>query len=124
MNVLIIARLTLHEAVRRRLILAGVVLSLLYLALFGVGFAQIFERVGVGDVPPGRAQQSRALFSSLMTMMGMYSVSFMSGFVAMFLSVGAVSADADSGALHAILARPLHRFQFIFGRWLAYCGLA
>ncbi len=38
MNVVTIARLTIKEAVSRRLILAGVLLSLAFLALFGAGF--------------------------------------------------------------------------------------
>jgi ABC-type transport system involved in multi-copper enzyme maturation permease subunit len=41
----------------------------------------------------------------------------------LFVSVGAISSELDSGALHALLARPMRRSQFILGRWLAYAVL-
>ena len=40
--------------------------------------------------------------------------------MALFLSVGAIAAEVDSGTLHALLARPMRRSQFLLGRWLAY----
>ena len=41
--VLQIARFTLHEALSRRLILAGVLISLAYIALFALGFHTLAE---------------------------------------------------------------------------------
>ena len=41
----------------------------------------------------------------------------------LFLSVGAVSGEIDSGTLHALLARPIRRAEFILGRWLAFAGI-
>ncbi len=122
MNVLTIARFTVHEAVRRRLILAGVLLSLLFLALFALGFSLMYEREAARPAAQTRGQLL-AIFGSLMTLFGLYAVHFLSSFLALFLSVGAVSAEIDSGALHAILARPIRRAEFILGRWLAYAGL-
>lgn len=124
MNTLTIARFTLHEAVSRRLILAGVLLSLAFLALFGLGFAFLYGKVLEEAGPGGRqSAQDIAIFGSMMTLLGLYAVNFMANFLALFLSVGAVSAEIDSGTLHAVLARPIRRAEFILGRWLAYTGL-
>lgn len=124
MNTLTIARFTLHEAVSRRLILAGVLLSLAFLALFGLGFAFLHGKVLEEAGPGGRqSAQDIAIFGSLMTLLGLYAVNFMANFLALFLSVGAISGEIDSGTLHAVLARPIRRAEFILGRWLAYTGL-
>jgi ABC-type transport system involved in multi-copper enzyme maturation permease subunit len=50
-------------------------------------------------------------------------VHFLSSFLALFLSVGAISGEIDSGALHAVLARPLGRAQYVLGRWLGLVAL-
>ena len=56
-------------------------------------------------------------------MLGLYAVHFLSSFVALFLTVGAISSEIDSGTLHAVLARPIRRADVVLGRWLAYAGL-
>ena len=44
-STLVITRFTLQEAISRRLILAGLVLSLLFLGLFAFGFSFVYGRV-------------------------------------------------------------------------------
>jgi Cu-processing system permease protein len=122
MNALVIARFTLQEAVSRRLILAGTLLSLAFVGLFALGFAMIYNMNSEFSGPLSDAQE-RAFFGTIMTVLGLYAVYFLSGFLALFLTVGAVSGEVDSGALHAVLAHPLRRVEFIAGRWLAYAGL-
>jgi ABC-type transport system involved in multi-copper enzyme maturation permease subunit len=41
----------------------------------------------------------------------------------LFLGVASVSPEIDSGALHAVLARPLSRLEYLLGRFLALAGL-
>ena len=43
MSALVVARWTILEARRRRLVLAGVVLSVAFVALFAVGFALLYH---------------------------------------------------------------------------------
>lgn len=114
---LTIARFTLAEAVSRRLVLAGVVLSSAFIALYAVGFVLVHRQATTEG-------GMESLFAgSLLTALGAYAVHFLAGFLALFLSVGAVSAEVDSGALLAILARPLPRRSYILGRWLALSSL-
>jgi ABC-type transport system involved in multi-copper enzyme maturation permease subunit len=115
-STLIITRFTLHEAVSRRLVLAGLVLSLVFLGLFGSGFSFVYDRQQ--DASP--RSLGPFIVAALLTLMGLYVVNFLAGFLALFLSVGAVSGEIDAGTLHALLARPIHRAEFIVGRWLAY----
>jgi ABC-type transport system involved in multi-copper enzyme maturation permease subunit len=114
-----ITRLTLDEAMSRRLIPAGVVVSLLYVALFALAYNFAQDR-GAQLVTGQRSRVLVGVGMASLTLSGLYIVNLLSGFLALFLSVGAVSAEVDSGTLHALLARPVRRWQFLLGRWLAY----
>ena len=114
-----ITRLTLDEAMSRRLIPAGVVVSLLYVALFALAYNFAQDR-GAQLVTGQRSRVLVGIGMASLTLSGLYIVNLLSGFLALFLSVGAVSAEVDSGTLHALLARPVRRWQFLLGRWLAY----
>jgi Cu-processing system permease protein len=125
MNALTIARFTIHEAVSRRLILAGLVLSLVFVGLYTLGFVLLYRQDvgGPGTTNPASDPRARAVFSALMTLLGLYAVSFLSGFLALFLSVGSISGEVESGALHAVLARPIRRAELVVGRWLGFVVL-
>jgi Cu-processing system permease protein len=122
-NTLTIARFTIQEAISRRLVAAGLVLSLVFVGLYALGFALLYGRA-LQEVAarPGTAQ-ALVVAAAMLTTLGLYSVHFLSGFLALFLSVGAVSGEIDSGALHAVLARPLRRSEYVLGRWLGLVGL-
>jgi ABC-type transport system involved in multi-copper enzyme maturation permease subunit len=115
------ARFTLHEAVSRRLILAGVIISLGYIGLFALGFHFAYDKSLENASPETRVTLGVA-FATL-TLFGVYVVNYLASFLALFLSVGAISGEIDSGTLHAVLARPLTRAEFIIGRWLGYAVL-
>lgn len=125
MNALVIARFTLQEAVSRRLILAGALLSAAYLGLFAFGFWLLYTKTdeASGFNEALSQAQAKAAFGTIMTVLGLYAVYFLAGFLALFVSVGSVSGEVDSGALHAVLAHPIRRAEFIAGRWLAYAAL-
>lgn len=122
MNAFIIARFTIQEAISRRLVLAGSLISLLFLALFALGFMFLYGKVveTAGNSPNRVAV---AVAASMLTMLGLYAVNFLASFLALFLSVGAISGEIDSGTLHAILARPIRRLEYVLGRWLAYVAM-
>ena len=125
MNALTIARFTIHEAVSRKLVLAALVLSAIFLALFALGFMMLYGMVveEVTQRPAVSDDQELVLAPSILTVLGLYAVHFLSSFLALFLTVNAVSGEIDSGTLHAVLARPIRRVEFIVGRWLAFAGM-
>lgn len=121
MRALTIARFTLQEAVSRRLVLAGLVLSAAFLALYALGTTFLFGKA-LEDAARRRDPSLETLLAGvILATLGLYAVHFLSSFVALFLSVAAISGEVDSGTLHAVLARPIRRFEFVLGRWL---GLA
>ena len=129
MNALVVARWTLLEARRRRLLLAGLVLSVAFVALFAVGFALLYssqerdlaQAGALGGGPEGR--EELLAMSTILVVLGLYGVQFLAALLGLFLGVASVSPEIDSGALHAVLARPLGRLQYLLGRFLALAGL-
>src|SRR5229473_3311466 len=106
----------------RRLVPAGVVVSLVYIVLFAIAYNFAQDR-GAQAVTGQRSRVLVGVGMASLTLSGLYIVNLLSGFLALLLSVGAISAEVDSGTLHAVLARPIRRSQFLLGRWLAYALL-
>jgi Cu-processing system permease protein len=117
--VLEIARFTLLEAVSRRLVLAGVLISLAYIGLFALGFHFAYDK-SIETTTSTESRLSLGVAFATLTLFGVYVVNYLASFLALFLSVAAISGEIDSGTLHAVLARPLRRSEFIVGRWLGY----
>lgn len=124
MSALTIARFTVQEAISRRLVLAGVLVSLVFVALFALGFAFLYgEALKQATFRPAGGSTLVVFAGAALTVLGLYTVYFLSSFLALFLSVGAISGEIDAGLLHAVLARPLRRGEFVLGRWLGFAGL-
>jgi ABC-2 type transport system permease protein len=122
LHALTIARFTIHEAISRRLVLSAAILSLIFVGLYALGFSFVFSNarpMAQGSATPNEV----ATAGTILTVLGLYAVHFLSSFVALFLTVGAISSEIDSGTLHAVLARPIRRADVVLGRWLAYAGL-
>jgi Cu-processing system permease protein len=132
-NVLVVARWTVLEARRRRLLLAGVVLSVAFVALFALGFTLLYHSqqrslLGAQDqaslaASEGGPREQLLVLSTVLVVLGLYAVQFLASLLGMFLGVASVSPEVDSGALHAVLARPLSRLEYLLGRFLALAGL-
>src|SRR5579864_1289474 len=117
--ILQIARFTLQEAISRRLILAGILISLGYIGLFALGFHFAYDRQSQFSTSAEERLSMGIAFATL-TLFGVYVVNYLASFLALFLSVASISGEIDSGTLHAILARPIRRSEFVIGRWLGY----
>lgn len=117
MTALPITRLSMREAVSRRLVLIGVLASVAFLALFGFGFHALYTNVS-SQGTEDRAEL--ALGATIITVLGLYIVRFLAAMLAIFLASGAVATEVDSGVLHAVLARPLSRTSWLAQRWLAF----
>lgn len=109
-----VARLSVREAVNRKLVLAALLLSGAFLALYTTGMVLLARNEGgVMD----------AMAGSVLTSLGLYALYFLVAFLALTVAASAVAAEVDSGSLHALLARPLSRRAFLLGRWAALAGL-
>lgn len=119
--VLTIARLTLREAMRRRLLVAVCVLTLVLVGISAWGFQRITSLPCESGEPCSPIEQKflAAILLTLMTFM--YSFVFALG--AVFIAAPAISSEVESGVLLAILPRPLHRSELLLGKWLGVAGV-
>ncbi|HEV2413903.1 MAG TPA: ABC transporter permease [Candidatus Dormibacteraeota bacterium] len=114
--VLVIARLTVQEAARRRLLLALLVLTLIVVGFSAWGFHKIttVTRSDGTLLPPDQV--------ALITSQLLIVVTFMfSGVLALSAAVVAgplISGEVESGLLLSMLARPLRRSEVVIGKWL------
>ncbi len=117
--ILVIARLTVQEASRRRLLLALLILTLVVVGFSAWGFHKI-TTVNRSDGTPLPPEQVALITSQLLIV-----VTFMySGVLALSAAVVAgplISSEVESGLLLSMLARPLRRSEVVIGKWL---GLA
>jgi len=115
----VIARLTVQEASRRRLLVALVILTLLVVGFSAWGFNKIttVTRSDGTLLPPAAVT---AITSQLLIV-----ITFMySGVLALSAAVVAgplISSEVESGLLLSMLARPVRRSEVVIGKWL---GLA
>jgi ABC-type transport system involved in multi-copper enzyme maturation permease subunit len=115
-----IVRLTLREAVSRRLLLAVLILTAVFVAVFSIGFAFARQEFTEGGGDPVET----VFASTVLTVLGLYVASFLAAFLALFLSAGSVSSEIESGQLHAVLARPIPRASWLLQRWLGLAVVA
>jgi ABC-type transport system involved in multi-copper enzyme maturation permease subunit len=114
-----VTRLSIREAVSRRLVLIGALLSVAFLAVFTFGFAALYDHVGE-QIGTRAARTELAVAATMITVLGLYIVRFLAALLAILLSSSAVATEIDSGLLHAVLARPLSRTSWLAQRWLAF----
>jgi ABC-type transport system involved in multi-copper enzyme maturation permease subunit len=121
MPVLTIARLTLFEAIRRRLVLAVIILTPIIIGCTAWGFSKLTELKDSNGVPIS-ASESTLNFAVFVIL-----IAFMFGVVlavgAIFLAAPAIASDIDSGLLLAIFPRPIRRSSVVLGKWLGLATL-
>jgi ABC-type transport system involved in multi-copper enzyme maturation permease subunit len=114
MRLLTIARLTILEASRRKLLLALAALTLVVIALTSWGFSRLPT---VKDVTPAEVR----LASSQLTILVAFMFSGVLALGSTLVAAPAIASDIESGIALAILPRPIRRSELLMGKWL---GLA
>lgn len=113
-SIAIVARLTLREAVRRRLLWALVALTIVIVVLTWWAFSRISEASPISG-------PTQILGVSQVLVMLAFMFSFVLAMTAVFAASPAIGPEIESGLLLAMLARPLRRTEVLLGRWV---GLA
>ena len=121
----IIARMTFREAVRRRIVLTGLVLGTLFLVIFSIGFHMIHKEVAENAYEPGGALNSmvQSELSNFLLLAGLYAVTFLSVAMGALLSADTLAGEINSGSIQTIIIKPLRRSDIVFGKWLGFAGL-
>lgn len=118
MAILTIARLTLREASRRRLLITVAILTLVLIGLTSWGFSRIDTLTCGRDNSPCPPAQIKAVTAGLLILVAyMYHAILALG--AVFIAAPAIAGDVESGIALAMLPRPIRRSDVVLGKWLA-----
>lgn len=121
----ILARMTFREAIRRRIVLTGLVLGILFLVVYSVGFYMIFTEISRETASDGTAlaRVAQNEMSNFLLLAGLYAVAFLSVAMGALLSADTLAGEISSGTIQTIVTKPLRRSDVVLGKWLGFAGL-
>jgi ABC-type transport system involved in multi-copper enzyme maturation permease subunit len=129
MNVMRVAGLTWQEARRARALLAGVVMTTIFLGLYGWGIhaaAAEFSKsrlAGQASVVARMNVDLRPVIWGQALSAGLYGVAGIGALLAIFLGAPAIARDIENGTLQLLASRPLGRWEIVTGKWIGGCAL-
>ena len=109
------------ESLRRRVFSVVLVLTVIFLVLYGLGAKFAFDEVeGVG-LGGSDLVDERTLAGSTIFGLAMFAILFLGAVLAVFLTIGVVRGDAERGLLQPLVVRPVGRGTMLAAR---YAGAA
>ncbi len=121
----IVARMTFREAIRRRIVLSGLVLGSLFLIIFSIGFRLIYGAMQAEMTESANAMQRvfQSEGANLFLQAGLYAVAFLSVAMGALLSADTLAGEISSGTIQTVVTKPLRRAEVVLGKWLGFAGL-
>ncbi len=115
---------SVREGIRRRVFLAVLVLSAAFLALYALGAHFVFRDVrgfagGEEGILDPKAFAGATIFG-----LAMFATLFLGAVLSVFLTLGAVRGDAESGLLQPMVVRPIGRTTMLMARFAGAAGLS
>jgi ABC-type transport system involved in multi-copper enzyme maturation permease subunit len=117
MTTLVITKLTFREAARRKILIAAFLLGLAFLIVYGIGFYYVNQELGV---TVARNPLENNEVRNFLFMAGMYAVNFLVVIMAVLTSVVTISGEISSGTIQTLVAKPVQRWEIVFGKWLGF----
>jgi ABC-type transport system involved in multi-copper enzyme maturation permease subunit len=121
-TILTMARLTLREASRRKVLWALAGLTAVLLGLDAWGFSKLpgMETNQAGELTNGEAR----IVGSILLNLVMFTLSLVVALGTAFLAGPTLSGEVESGISAAVLARPVRRTSVLLGKWLGLVAFA
>jgi Cu-processing system permease protein len=122
-DALLVARHALRESLRRRVFAVVLGITAAFGVLYAWGASELFSdahNLGSGQL----GLDARTLAGATMLGLTMFGVLFLGAVLAVFLTLGAVRGDAETGLLQPLVVRPLGRTAYLAGRFVAAAAIA
>jgi Cu-processing system permease protein len=120
-DVITVAHLTLVEARRRRIVLAGAVCALAFLVVFAVAVVFAYREMAA-DRSVSFVERQGTLTAIMLV--GFMAANFLSVMFAILLPVDTLSGEIDSGVMQTLASKPIDRAQIVLGKWVGHLLLA
>ncbi len=118
MSIYTLARLTIRETQRRRILWIGALMGIAFLLIFGLGFHFIYQ-----DITQNMSGESVLIPLRFLTLAGIYATNFLVVIVAVLISVATISGEIESHTIESLLTKPIQRWQLLAGKWLGYATI-
>lgn len=118
---LVIASLTFREAARRKILLAALLLGVLFLVVYALGFHFFSKNFETDPDTLGLLQLNE--MRNFMLMAGMYVVNFLTVMMTVLTSVDTLSGEINSGTIHTLVSKPIQRWEIVAGKFLGFAGM-
>jgi ABC-type transport system involved in multi-copper enzyme maturation permease subunit len=106
-----IAKFSFKEMLNKKALGLVILLTIVYLTLYGFGLREVYRHGTSNEI-------YRAALSSQLISVGLYFANFIVAFLVAFSAVGAISGDVESGAMQALLVKPIRRWEVVIGKFL------
>jgi Cu-processing system permease protein len=123
-SIVTIVGFAVRESLRRRVFAVVLVLSLAFLALYAVGAHFAFRDAHNFGDPEQHILDPKAFTGATIFGLAMFATLFLGSVLAVFLTLGVVRGDAESGLLQPIAVRPIGRSTFLLARFAGAAGLS
>lgn len=116
--------LSIQEGIRRRVFLAVLVLTLGFLALYALGAHFAFRDASEFAAGEAKILDPKAFTGATIFGMAMFATLFLGAVLAVFLTLGAVRGDAETGLLQPLVVRPVGRTTMLLARFAGAASLS
>jgi ABC-type transport system involved in multi-copper enzyme maturation permease subunit len=107
-----------REAVRRKVFAVVVLLTAAFLVLFWLAVHYVFTRLSTIQPPADVFVDKRTFAGAFLLGLAMFATLFLGVVLAVFLTLGVVSGDAERGLLQPLVVRPVGRATLLLSRFL------
>jgi ABC-type transport system involved in multi-copper enzyme maturation permease subunit len=114
----------LRESLRRRVFVVVLGLTVAFLALYALGATQAFNDARDFAGPDETIVDVDAFVGGTMFGLSMFATLFLGSVLAVFLSLGVVRGDAESGLLQPLVVRPVGRSTLLLARFAAAASVS
>jgi ABC-type transport system involved in multi-copper enzyme maturation permease subunit len=118
---LTVTQLTVHEAARKRILIATLIGAAAFLTLYAIGFHFVARRVAE-EAGPSVVKQRMLL--NFLALAGLYATHFLTLMTAVLLPLDTLSGEIASGVVQTLASKPVRRSTIVLGKWLAFALVA
>jgi Cu-processing system permease protein len=113
----------LRESLRRKMFLVVLLLTALFLSLYGWGTHEAFKDTRNFVGPGQESLDPDALAGAIVFGLAMFATLFLGAVLAVFLTLNVVRGDAEAGLLQPLVVRPIGRTQLLLARFAGAAGV-
>jgi len=119
----VIVQYAMREAVRRKVFAVVVLLTGVFLILFWLANHFVHGQLATITPPRDVHVDTRTFAGAFLLGLAMFATLFLGVVLAVFLTLGVVSGDAERGLLQPLVVRPIGRSTLLLSRFLGAAGV-